>query len=305
MIFDTKILLFRSLYLFVVLFAVMGHGTVLGQDVPEIDSLALAPADSIAASIFPSDSIAADSLNIVPKKESAFKTRVIYKAADSVKFDMRTNWVYLYKETQVNYDDIELKAYKTEFDMTTKIIYASGGRDSIDNYIEIPEFKQRSTSYVSDSMSYNFDTQRGIIHRIVTQQGEGYLHATKAKRYPDGHIHMGGGKYTTCDHDHPHFYLFLKEAVMIPGDMVAFRYAHMVLLDVPLLPLFLPFGFFPQTNKDAVSGIIPPTIGMEISRGLSLERGGYYIAFKDHLDAQILGDIYSTGSWRTNLSEDT
>ena len=185
---------------------------------------------------------------------------------------------YMYKEAQVNYEDIELTAYMTEFDMASKIVYAKGGRDSVDHYMEAPVFKQSGTEYDADSLSYNFETQKGIIHRIKTQQGEGYLQATKSKRYADGHIDMGGGKYTTCDADHPHFYLALSKAKVIPGDQVVFGPAHMVLLDIPL-PIGLPFGFFPQTNKTAVSGVIPPSIGMEMTRGLSLTNGGYYFAF--------------------------
>jgi hypothetical protein len=167
--------------------------------------------------------------------------------------------------------------------------------------MEAPVFTQGSQKIDADSLSYNFDSRKAVIHRIKTQQGEGYLQATKAKRYADGHIDMGGGIYTTCDADHPHFGLKLSKGKMIPGDQVVFGPAHMVLLDIPL-PLFLPFGFFPQTNKTAVSGILPPSIGMEVSRGLSLTNGGYYFAFNDHFDAQIQGDIYSTGTWRSMLT---
>ena len=300
-------------YLFV-LFSVLSRGVALSQEMSVLDSLAVAVEDTVAVKdavvatldttamgAFYGDSIAVDSAAFVPGKEPAFKSRVKYQAADSIKINLQDNRVYLYRTTQVNYEDLELKAHKTEFDMLSKIVYAKGGRDSLDHYLEAPHFKQGGTEYDADSMSYSFQTSKGIIHSIKTHQGEGYLHATKAKRYPDGHIDMAGGKYTTCDADHPHFYLALSKAKVIPGDQVVFGPAHMVLLDVPL-PIVLPFGFFPQTNKDAVSGIIPPTIGMEISRGLSLTNGGYYFAFNDNFDAQIMGDIYSSGTWRSTLT---
>ena len=307
------------LYLFV-LFAFVSLNTVSAQDVPVIDSLpvattdtsamgvfvrdslAVATADTLAAGIFARDSLAVDSAAVVPAKEPPFKTRIKYKATDSVKIKIPEQRVYMYKETQVNYEDIELKAYKTEFDMTSKIVYANGGRDSIGHYMEAPEFKSGKDEYESDSMSYNFETKKGIIHRIKTHQGEGFMQAVKAKRYEDGHIDMGGGIYTTCDADHPHFGLRLSKAKVIPGDKVVFGPAYLELLDIPLKFIALPFGFFPQTNKESVSGLIPPSIGMEVSRGLSLTNGGYYFAFNDHFDAQIMGDIYSTGTWRTNLT---
>ncbi|MDR0814898.1 MAG: LPS-assembly protein LptD [Bacteroidales bacterium] len=111
---------------------------------------------------------------------------------------------------------------------------------------------------------------------------------------------MADGKYTTCDADHPHFYLALSKGKVIPGDQVVFGPAHMVLLDVPL-PIVLPFGFFPQNNKESVSGVLFPSIGMEVSRGLSATNGGYYFAFNDNFDAQVRGDIYSSGTWKVNV----
>ena len=289
------------LYLFV-LFALVNTVSVQAQDVPVTDSLAMAMVpDSIATGTVVNDTLAVDTTVVVAKREPPFKTRIKYKATDSVKFKIQAQRAYMYKEAQINYEDIELKTFKAEFDMASKIVYAKGGRDSLDHYMEAPVFKQGGSEYDADSMSYNFESKKAIIHTIKTQQGEGYLHATKAKRYADGHIDMGGGKYTTCDADHPHFYLALSKAKVIPGDQTVFGPAHMVLLDIPL-PLILPFGFFPQTNKTAVSGLIPPSIGMEVSRGLSLTNGGYYFAFNDHLDAQIQGDIYSTGTWRSTLT---
>jgi len=291
-----------------VLFALVNVGAVLAQDIPATDSLAIDTVeDTLSESAFPADTLnidlfPADTLNVKPKKEPPFKSRIIYKAADSVKFDIQSHRAYMYGGTQINYDDIELKAYKTEFDMTSKIVYAKGGRDSLNRYLEAPEFKQGSNEFESDSMSYNFDTKKAVIHQIKTQQGEGFLQAVKAKRYEDGHIHMASGIYTTCDADCPHFGLRLTKGKIIPGDQVVFGPAYMELLGIPLYFLALPFGFFPQNDKQAVSGIIPPTIGMEISKGMNLRDGGYYFALNDHFDAKITGEIYSSGTWRTNLA---
>ena len=294
---------------FFVLTALVNAGIAAAQDIPAADSLSVVTvADTLVAGAFAGDTLAVvlsgiDSATVAQIKEPPFKSRIKYKAADSVKFKIQDRRAYMYRETEIYYEDIELKSFKTEFDMASKIVYAKGGRDSLGLYLDAPVFKQGGTEYDADSMSYNFESKKGIIHQIKTQQGEGYLYAAKAKRYEDGHIDMAGGIYTTCDHaDHPHFGLRLKEGKVIPGDQVVFRYAYLELLDIPLKFLMLPFGFFPQTNKQAVSGILPPTIGMEISRGLSLTNGGYYFAFSDHFDAQIMGDIYSTGTWRSSLT---
>jgi len=279
-------------------------GIVAAQDLSPADNIPVSAfADTLTVKTFPNDSIMKDTTVVSPTKEPVFKSRIKYKATDSVILKIQDQRAYMYKETQVNYEDIELKAYKTEFDFTSKIVYSKGGRDSLNRYMETPVFKQGNTEYEAYSMSYNFETKKGVIDTIKTKQGEGYLYASKAKRYEDGHIDLGGGIYTTCDHaDHPHFGLRLKEGKVIPGDKVIFRYAYLELLDIPFYFLALPFGFFPQTNKQAMSGVLPPTVGMEISRGLSLTNGGYYFAFSDHFDAQIMGDIYSSGTWRSTLT---
>ncbi len=88
-------------------------------------------------------------------------------------------------------------------------------------------------------------------------------------------FYMKDGKYTTCDnHEHPHFYLQLTQAKVRPKKNIVTGPAYMVLADVPL-PLAIPFGFFPFTEKYS-SGIIMPTFGDELARGYYLRDGGCY-----------------------------
>jgi lipopolysaccharide assembly outer membrane protein LptD (OstA) len=49
--------------------------------------------------------------------------------------------------------------------------------------------------------------------------------------------------------------------------------AYLVVEDVPLYPIGLPFGFFPKQEKQA-SGIIMPKFGEEARRGFYLREGG-------------------------------
>ena len=65
--------------------------------------------------------------------------------------------------------------------------------------------------------------------------------------------------------------------------------------DVPL-PLAVPFGFFPFTNKYS-SGLIMPQFGDNSQRGLYLQGLGYYFALSDYADLEVTGDIYTRGTW--------
>ena len=71
---------------------------------------------------------------------------------------------------------------------------------------------------------------------------------------------------------------------------------YLVLEDVPLYPIGLPFCFFPFSSTYS-SGIIMPTFGDESTRGFFLRDGGYYFALSDYMDLALLGEIYTKGSW--------
>ena len=117
----------------------------------------------------------------------------------------------------------------------------------------------------------------------------------RSKRDQFGNVHLKHGRYTTCDEEHPDFYLALTRGIMRPGKDVTFGPAYLVVQDVPL-PIAIPYGFFPF-SKSYSSGFIMPTYGDETSRGFYLRDGGYYFAISDKVDLKLLGEIYTKGSW--------
>ena len=246
--------------------------------------------------------VISDTLQAHPGKprKSPLESKVLYHSRDSFRISIAEQKIYLFGEAQVNYDDIELKADYIVFDMSNNIVMATSLTDSLGKALGKPEFKQGKETFQSDTLIYNFETRKGIIKYVVTQQGEGYLHSKQTKRLADGHIHLKDGKYTTCNAEHPHFYIGLTKAIAIPNEKIVSGPAYLVLEDVPL-PLILPFGFFPNTVERS-SGLIIPTYGNEQSRGIYLRNGGWYFALNDYFDLNILGDIYSRGTWGLSAS---
>jgi len=129
----------------------------------------------------------------------------------------------------------------------------------------------------------------------MTQEGEGYMHGSIIKKLPDNSINVRKGSYTTCNLEHPHFELRYTKAKVIPNDKIVTGPAYLVIEDVPI-PLFLPFGFFPN-KRGQQSGILIPSYGESNNRGFFFENGGYYIGISEHADFEIRGDIYTRGSW--------
>ncbi len=252
----------------------------------------------------------ADTLIVAPKKAKEKKTsdpksildsEVKYTATDSMAFDFDNKKMYLFGGAKIEYGDITLTAYKIELDMDSTIAYACGRRDSTGQEVDLPVFKDKSGEYTMREMKYNFKSKKAIIKHVVTEQGEGYIIGEKAKRVDEKTYFMRDARYTTCaNHDHPHFYLNLTKAKVIPGKKTVTGPAYLVLEDVPM-PIALPFAIIPNT-KSYSSGIIIPTYGDETSRGFYLRNGGYYLAASEYFDIKLLADIYTKGSWGTHLS---
>ena len=120
------------------------------------------------------------------------------------------------------------------------------------------------------------------------------------KKNPDDIIFTSYGRYTTCDHDIPHFSIKAKKIKTIPNKKIITGPAVLEFGGVPT-PLAIPFGFFPNEQKQS-SGIIFPFYGESTNQGFFLRNGGYYLAISDYMDLSLVGDIYSKGSWNLKLN---
>lgn len=238
------------------------------------------------------DTVPADT---VRKSKNALDLPVNYSAEDSITFDYLRSRANLYGSGKVTYQNLELEAEIINIAIDSSLVHATSRTDSTGNVIGKPLFKQGTDEYEPDSISYNFKTRKAFISNVYTQQGEGFMKSMDGKRDSVGTMYVKKGFYSTCDEQNPHFYLNMTRAKMRPGKDVVFGPTYLVVCDVPL-PLAIPYGFFPFKSKYS-SGFIMPSYGDETSRGFYLREGGYYFAINDYVDAKILGDIYTKGSW--------
>ena len=82
---------------------------------------------------------------------------------------------------------------------------------------------------------------------MATQEGDGWLIGNNVKKMDDNTIHIQDGKYTTCDQtDHPHFYLAMTKAKVIPGKKVVTGRSHLLSATARG---FLPAQFRPQVGS--------------------------------------------------------
>ena len=197
---------------------------------------------------------------------------------------------------------MELNSDRIAMSMDSSLVHAVGTPDSMEKggVRNKPVFTMGETTYESDTMSFNFKTKKGFINNVTTHQEEGYLSSELSKRNDNGDIYLKHGRYTTCDAEHPDFYIALSRAKVRPNKDVVFGPAYLVVADVPL-PLAIPYGFFPF-SKSYSSGFIMPSYGDEADRGFYLRDGGYYFAMSDKWDLKLLGEVYTKGSWGLSMA---
>ncbi len=225
----------------------------------------------------------------------AIKSRVDYSAKDSIRFDLSAQKIYMYKDDDISFKDINIKADYVEIDFSNSTLTAKGLTDSLGTETGLPVFTRGTNSFKSKQMKYNYETENGLVETVLTQDGDMYLHGTTIKKLPNNIMNIYQGKFTTCNLDHPHYEFRFKKAKVIPDDKIITGPAYFVIEDVPT-PIAVPFGLFPN-SKGQRSGIIIPTWGESAQRGFYLENGGYYWAINDYMDFTVKGDIYSLGSW--------
>lgn len=221
---------------------------------------------------------------------------VSYTANDSMVVNA-DGTAYLHGQGVVKYKTMELNGEFIRVKMDSSTVYARGVEDTLTGeWVGDPVFKDGNDQYQSKQLTYNFNTGKGYIRGVVTEQGEGYIISDRTKKIDEDVLIMKGGKYTTCsDHEHPHFYLALTKAKVRPKHYIATGPAYLVAGDVPL-PLAIPFGLFPFNDRYS-SGLIMPTFGDDQTRGLFLKGLGYYWAINDYVDLEVTGDIYTRGTW--------
>lgn len=264
--------------------------------------------DSVSGAISsPKDSLnGLDSLNVYnpldstrdaqPKKSKSFiDYDIIYTAEDSIPKSIDGSIIELYNKAVIEYGEMKIEAGYIRIEFDKSEIYATGLADSTGKIEQKPLFTEKGKTYRSDDMRYNFNTGKARINKMITQEGEGFLHGEKIKKTGSAAFYVKDASYTTCSHEHPHFAIHTPKAKVIPGEKVVTQFAYLELLGVPT-PLMLPFGFFPTTDKRK-SGILIPSYGSSQFRGYFLQNGGFYWAANDYFDLSLTGDIYTKGGF--------
>ncbi|TVZ55264.1 hypothetical protein OD91_0510 [Lutibacter sp. Hel_I_33_5] len=231
----------------------------------------------------------------IVKKQQKITDIIKHDAKDYKISNTKNKTLTLYNEAQIKYTDIDLKAGIIIINYDKNTLFAKGIKDST-GYQQKPIFIQGGQESEQDSLLYNFKSKRALIYGLKSQQGEMITYGEKTKRVNDSTIYIRKIRFTTSEKKNPDYYIATEKAKLVPGKKIIVGLSNLVVADVPT-PFFLPFAYFPQSEK-SISGFIFPTFDTgSTSRGIGFQNGGYYFAISDYFDLTLQGDAYSNGTW--------
>lgn len=250
------------------------------------------------------DSIPTKRKERIYRVSNALEAPVYYSCTDSIYADFKSNIVTLYGTAEVKYETITMTADKIEMDLEKKEVYAIYTYDADSNRVGIPKFTDGAESFTAASIRYNFDTEKGYIEELKTQQEEIHLHMGVAKRHQNEEIHFTQGKFTTCELDEPHFHFQLSKAVMVPNERIATGPMNLHVKGIPT-PLGLPFSVIPTKERET-SGWLFPMFTPVSQFGFGIQDLGYYFPIKksELIQTTVFGSLYSNGTFEVRNQTD-
>jgi LPS-assembly protein len=227
---------------------------------------------------------------------------VEYEAEDSAVVLMEEKKVILYGSTKTVHKDATLTAPKVTLDQETNILTAVNQQDSLGKIISRASFQQGENTFESDTIRFNFKTQRGLTKHTYTQQDEMFVHGETIKKIDANTVFVQGGRFTTCNLDDPHFDFRSNKMKVVNNKVAVTGFVQLAFENVPIpKPIGLPFGIFPLT-RGRHSGLLPPKFTVTENFGLGLEGLGYYKVLNEYFDVTLRGNMYSYGGWQVNMT---
>ncbi len=237
------------------------------------------------------------------EERSTMKSVVLFTAKDSVVYNFDRRSMELRGKARINYDDISVKAPKIVIDGTTSLLRAFGTVDSSKAVAEPAMFSDRQGSFLSETMTYNFQTRRGETTNISSSSGVVKFKGAQVSRLENGDMVVRDGAFTTCDEIEPHYWFSSPFITFNPDRGIRAKPLYMYIrpeifsVRLPAIPVMaLPGMSFPS-KRERTSGFLMPTLS-SYSHSLALSNLGYYWAINDYSDLRAAGDIALNGSWR-------
>lgn len=226
--------------------------------------------------------------------------QVDFQATDSLVFNFKEDRIAtLYGSSKVTSSSGELTAGKVALNLDKHLVSAS--TQTPQDTLSQPVLVRDSDRIRSDKIDYNYKTERGRFEVARMKVDQGNLIGTKVKNTGPHTIFLEDAIYSTCQLDHPHYYIKADRMKVVDEEKVFFTNARLYILDIPY-PIIFPFGYLPGNIEQKQSGLLEPTYAYQnkSTRGIGLQNLGWFQYFSDYIVAQASIDIFTSGTFYFN-----
>lgn len=222
---------------------------------------------------------------------------ITFTAADSLVFtlgDIRV--ARLYGNAKVAHPKGTLTAGTIELDLTNTTMSATTAIPG--DTLSEPVLERGTDQIRSRSVRYNYTTDKGKFEVTRVTIDQGAVRGEEVKRASPHVVFIRNGRYSTCELDHPHFYIRASRMKIVDEEEVFFTNARLFILDIPY-PIPFPVGYIPSGLKKQRSGLLAPTYAFQDQngRGLGLQGFGWFQYINDNVATTVSGDLFTSGTF--------
>jgi hypothetical protein len=254
------------------------------------------------AQTLPNDTLKKVSVDTLTDENNseAIEEKITYSAEDSIVALPQLGKVLLYGKSKITYSSINIDAENIEIDYTKNVVLAYGGIDSTSKSFGTPVFKDGEETIEASKIMYNLKSKKGKIFNALTRQGELLVFGSEIKKDSLNNVYFKDMRCLPCQEADARTAFRATKAKAIPNDKIITGPLFLEVGGVPTI-IGLPFGYFPNSKKQA-NGILIPTFNSTEQFGYGLKQGGYYFGINEKTDMIIRGDIYTNGTWAINAT---
>lgn len=253
-----------------------------------------------------------------------------YNAKDSIIYDLQNEQIILFGTATVTYETTTMTAGYIVVDKKNNIVTATGREEGSYAPFERPTFTDGTQNFTATKLRFNYETKKGVVTDAQTEQdlmgNNMYVQSKRTKFVSqgdttqqkivegeedshEGHnhgdkqvIYSANSTFTTCNHPNPHFGLRSRKQKIIPDKLIVVGPSNLEIAGIPT-PVWIPFGAFPLGQNKKTGLIFSNNWEFSEVRGVGIQNIGWYFPINDYINMQVLGDIYSRGSFalRTKL----
>lgn len=222
---------------------------------------------------------------------------VRFSASDSLTFRLRGGReARLYGNAAVDHTSGQLTAGRVTLNLDEKLMSATTLTPG--DTLSEPVLMRGDDRIRSQRILFNYETEKGKFDVARVRMDEASVTGNEVKMVAPHVIFIREGMYSTCDLDHPHYYIRADRMKVVNEDEIFFTRARLYILDIPY-PIIFPFGLVPSQMRRERSGILEPTYVFQDqnNRGLGLQNLGWFQYFNDYITSTLRGDIFTSGTF--------